>query len=1076
MTGMKPVFSLDGDAFVIQNYNEARPFSSFLPGIAGEFGKPMWVFYTNRGQCISSFGVRNKNGAMLEFYPANKAYATAATLGFRTFLRFKGKGKPTFYEPFQRSSPARPQILRIRPHEIEIEETNRALGLRVRVILFNVPGETLPVLARVVQFENIGRKPLEVEILDGLPQIVPYGLSEFLLKQMSRTMEAFAEITHTQEHLPFFKLKVEPSDQPEVQWIEGGFFTFSLLNGRTQRLWVDPENLFGEDTAFKEPLRFLEGNLSAAIQRTESQTGCAFAHARLRLPAHGQQILHSFYGQADAWAKAEALRRRVQRDGAYLVHKREQNRALLRGLTDSFAVHSAVAALDGYSRQSFLDNTLRGGRPYVIGGPEGTQMFHVYSRKHGDMERDYNAFELSPTYFSQGNGNFRDVNQNRRSEAMLFPNVFAGNLETFFNLLQLDGFNPLVIQFERFHLDEDRLAELNWIPRDAKRGGWLEFLTKPFSPGALAERLTALEGSPEKALAHFRSVLLRANKLQDAAHGEGFWIDHWTYNLDLIENFAAVYPDRMRETFIEQRDFSFFDNDHVVQPRHKKYVRRDDGTVRQLHAVVQDPDKAELLRQRKEDPTKVRTRHGRGVIYRTNLLGKVLALLSVKAASLDPFGVGLEMEAEKPGWCDALNGLPGLLGSSVNEAFELRRWIRFLQSHLSGWLPTGATAALPEEVADLLKSVREALALAKHDQFFKTWDTLASLRERFRERTRLGISGSEISVAREDIESFLQTAAGVLDIGLERAYVRGLPVTYFINEVMEYEELPPATVSRDPDEKPKTFVRALKFKQIAVSPFLEGPVHALRVITDPAKARALYKRVRATDLYDSKLGMYRLNVPLTKESYEVGRNKIFSPGWLENESIFLHMHYKFLLETLRSGLAPEFFRDLRSGLVAFQDPVVYGRSIFENSSFIVSSRFPDRRIHGEGFVARLTGATAEWISMVFHMGLGAQPFRWENNELRFQPEPTLASWLFSPKATADFPRDSFAFKFLTRTWIIYHNPARRDTFGTRRLAPLRYRLAYADGQEAIHEGPFLAGRPAHDLRDGRLARLTIDLG
>ena len=39
---------------------------------------------------------------------------------------------------------------------------------------------------------------------------------------------------------------------------------------------------------------------------------------------------------------------------------------------------------------------------------------------------------------------------------------------------------------------------------------------------------------------------------------------------------------------------------------------------------------------------------------------------------------------------------------------------------------------------------------------------------------------------------------------------------------------------------------------------------------------------------------------------KLGRSRVFAPGWLENESIFLHMHYKFLLETLRSGLAAEF--------------------------------------------------------------------------------------------------------------------------------------------------------------------------
>jgi hypothetical protein len=567
----------------------------------------------------------------------------------------------------------------------------------------------------------------------------------------------------------------------------------------------------------------------------------------------------------------------------------------------------------------------------------------------------------------------------------------------------------------------------------------------------------------------------QANKIQDAAHGEGFWVDHWTYNLDLLENYASVYPDSMKALLVERRDFTFFDSDHIVQPRHRKYVRRDDGEIRQLHAVIRDAEKAAMIRSRKEDPNKVRTRGGQGSIYQTTLLAKIVGLLALKASTLDPFGVGIEMEAEKPGWCDALNGLPGLIGSSVNESFELRRWIRFLQARLPDVLAPGASISVASEVTELLRSVREALTLAKTDDFFKTWDTLSSLRERYRDKTRLGVSGDETPLSRADIESFLAAAAGVLDETLKKPFQRdGLCVTYYINTPVNYESLPVPSTPKS-DEKPEQFVRVTKFKQTPVSPFLEGPVHALRVIQEPEQARKLYRAVKASPLYDRKLKMYRLNVPLTKESFEVGRNKIFTPGWLENESIFLHMAYKFLLETLRSGLPEEFFEDFKHGLVAFQDPLVYGRSTYENSSFICSSRFPDRRVHGTGFVARLTGATAEWISMVLHMGLGADPFRYVNGELRFEPKPVLARWLFTKKAVGDFERDTFGFKLFGRTWIVYHNPHRRDTFSGGGLAPVRFSLRYADGQEAIHEGSFLPEPSARDLRDGKLTRVTIEL-
>src|SRR4029077_20630722 len=117
-------------------------------------------------------------------------------------------------------------------------------------------------------------------------------------------------------------------------------------------------------------------------------------------------------------------------------------------------IHSASPELNAYARQTYLDNVLRGGQPVVFRDGDVSRMVHCFSRKHGDMERDYNYFELSPTYFSQGNGNFRDVNQNRRSETFLHPAVGAANIETFFNLLQLNGFNPRVIQCEKLRIGE----------------------------------------------------------------------------------------------------------------------------------------------------------------------------------------------------------------------------------------------------------------------------------------------------------------------------------------------------------------------------------------------------------------------------------------------------------------------------------------------------------------------------------------------------------------------------------------------------------------------------------------------
>ena len=107
------------------------------------------------------------------------------------------------------------------------------------------------------------------------------------------------------------------------------------------------------------------------------------------------------------------------------------------------------------------------------------------------------------------------------------------------------------------------------------------------------------------------------------------------------------------------------------------------------------------------------------------------------------------------------------------------------------------------------------------------------------------------------------------------------------------------------------------------------------------------------------------------------------------------MEFKYLLELLRAGLHDEFFAGLKTALPAFMDPEIYGRSVLENSSFIVSSAHPDPALHGNGFVARLSGATAEFLSLWVRMTAGPQPFRLMGDSLVLDLRPALPGWLFT---------------------------------------------------------------------------------
>jgi hypothetical protein len=442
------------------------------------------------------------------------------------------------------------------------------------------------------------------------------------------------------------------------------------------------------------------------------------------------------------------------------------------------------------------------------------------------------------------------------------------------------------------------------------------------------------------------------------------------------------------------------------------------------------------------------------------VFAKLLGLALLKFATLDPWGMGIEMEAGRPGWYDALNGLPGLIGSSLCESYELARLLDLLLAVLPD---VPALVELPAELAALLDEVQTLLQgpLAAAD--FGYWDAVATAREAYRAQTLHGFSGALVPLDGAGLEPALRAFRARVQAGLDRAVALngGIPPTYIAYTVTDYAELGVT------DAQGRPLVRPLAFEPHILPLFLEGPVHALKVAPDAARARAIHARVRGSELFDRKLGMVKVNASLAHESHELGRCRAFTPGWLENESIWVHMAYKYLLELLRAGLYDEFFADLQRSLIPFLDPAVYARSPLENSSFIVSSAHPDESLHGAGFVARLSGATAEFLSMWTTMMVGAHPFILQGNQLHLAFKPVLPGWLFREDGT-------IAFKFLGQCQVTYHNPERHDTFAED-TAISRVVLHLLSGDREI-PGPVIPAPYAEQVRVGQIPAISIYFG
>ena len=1059
--------------FVIEDYNNFKPFASFLPSVAGYWGKPLWVFYCNRAQAISSFGSKDKDGAIVEFVAANKAWRLTPLQGFRTFLKINN----IFYEPFQNKiSNNVIQRMYITSYDLTIVEINNELQLEFEVNYFTLPNETFPALIRVLKIKSFANDNKEVICLDGLPIIIPYGLNDFMLKNISRLAEGWYSgvLFKTQKNIPVYKLTVQPQDTPEVIPIEGCnfYYGFYVNNGQQKDVEyiVDPDVIFGPFKDYSLPINFISKTNFKNDPNfvSKNKTPCAFSLFKVYLPAQKEIVYYSIIGNVQRVNSLDLIIKRVS-SKEYFEKKKKENEDVIKQIVEKIYTKSAKVEFDCYCEQTFLDNVLRGGLPIVLGKNGYKKIYYIYSRIHGDMEREYNNFVIMPEYFSQGNGHYRDVAQNRRCDVFFEPEIEDELIIYFMNLIQLDGYNPLLLMGSRFKIKNINEFLNLFNQKDQKK--LKSFISNEFTLGELFNfiELENIKLPYEKE--KFLDVLMRyAEKIDHVYPQTGFWTDHWHYNIDLIESYLGVYPDKIEDLLFNKKVFTFYDNPLIVLPRKEKYVLFN-GKVRQLAAVYLHQQKQKFIEERKENKYVVRTNYGKGQIYKTTLIAKLLCLIANKFALLDPEAVGVEMEADRPNWCDALNGLAGLFGSSTCETLELKRLIKFILDIFDKYkIDENKKIKVAEEIFNLIKALQKVTKLYYNDKF-KFWNERHNIIEKYRQKTIFGVSGKEKEFTVKEIKQILSLFLKVIDEGINKAIDKktGIIFSYFENEVVEYKILKEKNTKLKKNYKGYVCIQPLKFRQKKLPYFLEGPVHYLRVIQDKKQAKKLHYEISNSELFDKKLKMFKLNAPLKNVSIDIGRITVFPAGWLENESIWMHMEYKYLLELLRNGLAEEFWKIAKNVLVPFMNPEVYGRSIFENSSFIVSSAHTESSLHGQGFVGRLSGTTAEFISIWLAITCGLKPFNIDNvnKKLYLKFSPMIPSWMFDQNGL-------FEFKFLGKTKVVYINTTKKDTFGKNCAKISKIKLIYNNDEEVVLDGDVIVADYSYDVRNGKVKTIICE--
>ena len=1073
--------------FVIDSYGKKTTFASFLPGIAGIKGIPIWCYYVNRGQGVVSFGVDNKDHAIMEFYPAHTAYQNVKRTGFRTFIKSGGK----FAESFADEDNAHKML--VGANTLSIEEDNNDTGLRTKVTYFVLPEEKIGGLVRKVCIENISDQDKEIEIIDGMPALIPYGVSLDSMKNMAQLSKAWMQVEEPFENVSYYRVRASMEDTASVTTVAGGNFSLAIdEKGEFLKPVIDPDAVFGYDNSLSKPVNFIEGGLGGVLDTKQSRSNLipsSFFAKKDRLSKGESTCIYELIGQVedvsvlkrflsgeDGSGKKSVTEKSVSGKSTseksapsantftkltpkFFEKKLERAIELTDDLTDIVSTKTGDKNFDEYTRYTFMDNVLRGGLPIKIGD---NKVFYVYSRKHGDLEREYNYFAMSPEFYSQGNGNFRDVNQNRRMDSFFAPYTDRAGIKMFYSLIQTDGYNPLSIEkitysidrvvledilsgyiskIEEGHVDllsahlEDYYDGDNFDKEKFRNTIYEVVKDKHFTPGHLA---LVCDGDV------FDKIMDSSTADVNASFGEGYWSDHWTYNLDLVEEYLSLYPEKRQELLFE-KDYTYFASHKKINKRSKRYEETEGG-IRQYYALDTDT-------VRQDTGKELRTKDGH--IYKGTLLEKLILLCTTKFAALDPEQMGVEMEGGKPGWYDALNGLPGLLGSSMAESYELERTLAWTIDALSSY---EGDAAIFKELWEFMSDIYHITENVEDCNIY--WNLVNDRKEKYWDDVFERIDGSVSTVSATEVLAVLTRFKEIVDEGIKKAIKlgNGICPTYFYYDVTYY--------TKDDDG-----IHPVSFKVNMVPLFLEGPVRYLKTAIDLDKKRALYDRIKESDLYDDKLKMYKINAPLSSASYELGRCRCFTPGWLENESIWLHMEYRYLLELVRSGLYKEYIDDLRTALVPFMDPSVYGRSIYENSSFIASSAGPDDKIHGKGFVARLSGSTIEFMSMWKIMMFGNEPFMLESGELVFAPSPVIPKYLIPE---SDDEGRTVSARFMGQTDIVYHLGERKD------YIPGEYKITKmvvtdAEDKEKEITGQAMKADAAIALRSGAYKKVDIYL-
>lgn len=654
---------IDGENyFMIANVDSMPPFFMSIVSDANH-----WMFISSNGGLTA--GRQNSEFSLFPYYTDDKITESSEITGSKSLFLIHEGEKTFLWEPFSDRYKGVYRISRnlyksIYGNKILFEEINHDLDLSYS---YQWNSSNLYGFVRKSKLINNSTQNCKISVLDGIQNIMPYGVPSDLQNSTSNLVDAYKRNELVLESgLGIFALsaiitdKAEPSEalkaniawslgfdkpihlltslqlddfrngQPlqeevDVKSEKGAYFvnTELLLPANSEKEWMIvaevnqnqssvvsiSDKINSESDLYRNILADIDAGTNRLIQLVSSADGLQQTADKQRVARHFSNTLFNIMrgGVFDDnyFVEKDDFTRYLSRANQLIYDKYQQELAKLATKFD----HSTLLQFASLSNDVDL---IRLSTEYLP---------LKFSRRHGDPSRPWNKFSINTQSESDGSkildyeGNWRDIFQNWEALSLSYPAFLESMIFKFLNATTFDGYNPY---------------------RVTKSGFDWETI-EPDNPWSYI----------------------------------GYWGDHQiVYLLKLLELLHRYYPQSMSRLF----------NKQVFVYANVPYK------IKSYQAIVANPkstidfdfkeDKVIRANRNKIGADGALLQDGESEIVHVSFIEKILATALAKLSNFIPEG-GIWMNTQRPEWNDANNALVGN-GVSVVTLCYLNRFLYFV--------------------------------------------------------------------------------------------------------------------------------------------------------------------------------------------------------------------------------------------------------------------------------------------------------------------------------------------------------------------------------------------------------------